>query len=129
MRDESILDGEIVVDPRTSLAASKELTQQDGTFAGVTAGAVIRSGQRVAERLDAGHTRGNRRPSRRKSRRSRTRCDRSGGPRSRRLARIMLHTNSAAPSASFPSSSRGPDRSDGLITLLSRSIACHQHRN
>jgi cysteine synthase B len=53
--DESILDGKIVVDSRTSFAASKELTQQEGIFAGISAGAVVKTAQRVAERLDAGN--------------------------------------------------------------------------
>ncbi|MHB8684818.1 MAG: PLP-dependent cysteine synthase family protein [Dehalococcoidia bacterium] len=52
--DESILDGKIVVDSRTSFAASKELTQKEGIFAGISAGAVLKTAQRVAERLDAG---------------------------------------------------------------------------
>ncbi len=53
--DESILDGKIVVDSRTSFAAAKELTQQEGIFAGISSGAVVRTAQRVAERLDAGN--------------------------------------------------------------------------
>jgi cysteine synthase B len=53
--DESLLDGKIVVDSRTSFAASKELTQKEGIFAGISAGAVIKTAQRVAERLDAGN--------------------------------------------------------------------------
>jgi cysteine synthase B len=53
--DESILDGKIVVDSRTSFAASKELTQREGIFAGISAGAVVKTAQRVAERLDHGN--------------------------------------------------------------------------
>jgi [CysO sulfur-carrier protein]-thiocarboxylate-dependent cysteine synthase len=53
--DENILDGKIVVDSRTSFASSKELTQKEGIFAGISAGAVVKTGQRVAERLDAGN--------------------------------------------------------------------------
>ncbi|MBF6600314.1 MAG: cysteine synthase family protein [Dehalococcoidia bacterium] len=53
--DESVLDGKIVVDSRTSFAASKELTQREGIFAGISAGAVLKTAQRVAERLDAGN--------------------------------------------------------------------------
>jgi [CysO sulfur-carrier protein]-thiocarboxylate-dependent cysteine synthase len=53
--DESLLDGKIVVDSRTSFASSKELTQKEGIFAGISAGAVVKTGQRVAERLDAGN--------------------------------------------------------------------------
>jgi len=53
--DESVLDGKIVVDSRTSFASSKELTQREGIFAGISAGAVVKTAQRVAERLDAGN--------------------------------------------------------------------------
>jgi cysteine synthase B len=53
--DESILDGKIVVDSRTSFASSKELTQKEGIFAGISAGAVVKTAQRVAERLDSGN--------------------------------------------------------------------------
>ena len=53
--DERVLDAKIVVDSRTSFAASKELTQQEGIFAGISAGAVLRTAQRIAERLDAGN--------------------------------------------------------------------------
>lgn len=53
--DESLLDGKIVIDSHTSFAASKELTQKEGIFAGISAGAVVRTAQRVAERLDAGN--------------------------------------------------------------------------
>ena len=52
--DESVLDGRIVVDSRTSFATTKELTQKEGIFAGISAGAVVKTAQRVAERLDAG---------------------------------------------------------------------------
>jgi cysteine synthase B len=53
--DESILDGKIVIDSRTSFASAKELTQIEGIFAGISAGAVLKTAQRVAERLDAGN--------------------------------------------------------------------------
>jgi cysteine synthase len=53
--DESILDGKIVVDSHTSFASAKELTQLEGIFAGISAGAVVKTAQRVAERLDAGN--------------------------------------------------------------------------
>lgn len=53
--DERILDGKIVVDSHTSFASSKELTQREGIFAGISAGAVVKTAQRVAERLDAGN--------------------------------------------------------------------------
>ncbi len=53
--DESILDGKIVIDSHTSFASAKELTQREGIFAGISAGAVVKTAQRVAERLDAGN--------------------------------------------------------------------------
>jgi cysteine synthase B len=52
--DESILDGRVVVDSRTSFAATKELTQKEGIFAGISSGAVIRTAQRVAARMERG---------------------------------------------------------------------------
>ena len=53
--DESVLDGKIVVDSRASFAATKELTEREGIFAGISSGAVLRTAQRVAERLDRGN--------------------------------------------------------------------------
>jgi cysteine synthase B len=53
--DESLLDGKIVVDSPTSFAATKELTQQEGIFAGISSGAVLRTAQKVAERLNHGN--------------------------------------------------------------------------
>ncbi|MGB2695358.1 MAG: cysteine synthase family protein [Dehalococcoidia bacterium] len=53
--DESVLDGKIVVDSRASFAATKELTEKEGIFAGISSGAVLRTAQRVAERLDGGN--------------------------------------------------------------------------
>lgn len=52
--DESVLDSRIVVDSRTAFAATKELTQQEGIFAGISCGAVIHTAQRVAQRLERG---------------------------------------------------------------------------
>ena len=53
--DETVLDGKIVVDSRASFAGTKELTEKEGIFAGVSSGAVLRTAQRVAERLDRGN--------------------------------------------------------------------------
>ncbi len=53
--DERVLDGRIVVDSRSSFAATKELTQKEGIFAGISSGAVIRTAQKVAKRMGAGH--------------------------------------------------------------------------
>ncbi len=52
--DESLLDGRVVVDSRTSFAATKELTQTEGIFAGISAGAAIKTAQRIAARLESG---------------------------------------------------------------------------
>ncbi len=50
--DQSVLDGRIVVDSRNSFAATKELLEKDGVFAGISSGAVLRTAQRVAQRFD-----------------------------------------------------------------------------
>ncbi len=52
--DESVLDARIVVDSRTSFALTKRLLEQEGVFAGISAGAALRTAQRVAERIDSG---------------------------------------------------------------------------
>ncbi|MFN8557645.1 MAG: PLP-dependent cysteine synthase family protein [Dehalococcoidia bacterium] len=52
--DESLLDGRVVVDSRTSFAATKELTQKEGIFAGISAGAAIKTAQRIAARMERG---------------------------------------------------------------------------
>ncbi len=53
--DESVLDGRIVVDSRSSFAAVKELMENEGIFAGISSGAVMRTAQRVASRMDGGN--------------------------------------------------------------------------
>ncbi|MCH8345488.1 MAG: cysteine synthase family protein [Chloroflexi bacterium] len=53
--DESVLDGRIVVDSRSSFAAVKELMENEGIFAGISSGAVMRTAQRVAARMDSGN--------------------------------------------------------------------------
>ena len=53
--DEKVLDGKIVVDSRSSFAGTKELAQQEGILAGISAGAVLRTAQKVAERIDKGN--------------------------------------------------------------------------
>jgi cysteine synthase len=52
--DESLLDGRVVVDSRSAFAATKELTQKEGIFAGISCGAVIKTAQRVASRMERG---------------------------------------------------------------------------
>ena len=53
--DESVLDGRIVVDSRSSFAAVKELMENEGIFAGISSGAVMRTAQRIASRMDGGN--------------------------------------------------------------------------
>lgn len=53
--DEQVLDGKIVVDSRTSFAATKELVQEEGILAGISAGAALRAAQKVAGRLEQGN--------------------------------------------------------------------------
>jgi len=50
--DESVLDGKIVVDSRSSFAMSKELTLREGLFVGVSCGSVVKAAVKVAERLE-----------------------------------------------------------------------------
>ena len=50
--DESVLDGRIVVDSRSSFIAARELTHNEGLFAGISAGAVIRAALKVADRME-----------------------------------------------------------------------------
>ena len=52
--DESVLDGRIVVDSRSSFAATKELAQREGIFAGISCGAAVKTAQRVAARMERG---------------------------------------------------------------------------
>lgn len=49
--DESVLDGRIAVDSRTSFATAKELMEKEGIFAGISAGAVLHTALKVAGRL------------------------------------------------------------------------------
>ena len=51
--DQSLLDGRIVVDSQNSFAATKELMDKEGIFAGISGGAVLRAAQRVAVRHGA----------------------------------------------------------------------------
>ncbi len=52
--DESLLDGRIAVDSETSFALTKELTQKEGIFAGISSGAAVKAAQRVAQRMERG---------------------------------------------------------------------------
>jgi cysteine synthase B len=53
--DQSVLDGRIVVDSRNSFAGAKELLDKEGIFAGISAGAVLRTAQKAAQRFDRGN--------------------------------------------------------------------------
>ena len=53
--DESVLDGRIVIDSRTSFAVTKSLLEEEGVFAGISCGAAVRASQRIAERADSAH--------------------------------------------------------------------------
>jgi cysteine synthase len=52
--DESVLDGKFLVSSSEALAATRDLTKEEGIFAGISSGAVIHVGLRIAEALDAG---------------------------------------------------------------------------
>jgi cysteine synthase len=52
--DESVLDAKFLVNSSDSLKATRELTQREGVFAGISSGAVVHVAQRVAERTDRG---------------------------------------------------------------------------
>lgn len=49
--DETVLDGKIVVDSGSSFAMSKDLTQKEGLFVGVSCGSVVRAAIKVADRM------------------------------------------------------------------------------
>jgi cysteine synthase B len=53
--DESILDGRIVVDSRSSFASAKDLMDKEGIFAGISSGAAMHTARRVAERMERGN--------------------------------------------------------------------------
>ncbi len=52
--DESILDRKFLVGSEDALRATRELAEQEGIFAGISAGAVIHVARRIAEGLDRG---------------------------------------------------------------------------
>src|SRR6266550_2994495 len=52
--DESVLDRKFLVTSADSLRATRELTQREGIFAGISSGAVIHVAQRIAADLDDG---------------------------------------------------------------------------
>ena len=52
--DQDVLDGKFLVDSADALRASRELLDREGIFAGLSSGAVVHVGRRIAERLDTG---------------------------------------------------------------------------
>lgn len=53
--DTSLLDGKIMVDSRCAFAATKDLTNKEGIFAGVSSGAVVHVAIRTAHRMEKGN--------------------------------------------------------------------------
>jgi cysteine synthase len=52
--DESVLDRKFLVNSSDSLRATRELTEEEGIFAGISSGAVVSVAQRVASEIDRG---------------------------------------------------------------------------
>jgi [CysO sulfur-carrier protein]-thiocarboxylate-dependent cysteine synthase len=52
--DETVLDRKFLVNAADSLRATRELTEREGVFAGISSGAVLHVGRRVASELDRG---------------------------------------------------------------------------
>ena len=53
--DTTLLDGKIMVDSRCAFAATKDLTNKEGIFAGVSSGAVVHVAIRMAHRMEKGN--------------------------------------------------------------------------
>ena len=52
--DESVLEKKFLVDSSDALNATRELTEEEGIFAGISSGAVVHVARRIAEDLDSG---------------------------------------------------------------------------
>jgi len=52
--DQSVLDGKFLVESADALHATRDLLDQEGIFAGLSAGAVVHVGRKIAERLNEG---------------------------------------------------------------------------
>ncbi len=52
--DPKVLDGQIVVDSKTSFATTKKLMTIFGIFSGISCGAVVRAAEMLADRIDSG---------------------------------------------------------------------------
>ncbi len=53
--DMNMLDSKMVVTAQDSFAATKELVDAEGIFAGISSGAVVKCAQRLARRMDSGN--------------------------------------------------------------------------
>src|SRR5438093_645837 len=53
--DESVLDRKFLVSSKDALAATRELTRQEGIFAGISSGAVLHVARRLAGSLESGN--------------------------------------------------------------------------
>ncbi len=53
--DVKLLDGRMVVDSRDSFLATRELTQKEGIFAGISSGAVIHGVMKIAKKMESGN--------------------------------------------------------------------------
>ena len=53
--DESVLDDRILTRSRPAFAATKELMEREGIYAGISSGAVMLAAQQVAEQMDRGN--------------------------------------------------------------------------
>ncbi|HXY73234.1 MAG TPA: cysteine synthase family protein [Actinomycetota bacterium] len=53
--DQDVLDAKFLVDSSDALRATRELLDREGIFAGLSSGAVVHVGRRIAERLDHGN--------------------------------------------------------------------------
>ncbi len=52
--DEAVVDRKFLVDSSDALRATRELTEAEGIFAGISSGAVLHVARRIARELDAG---------------------------------------------------------------------------
>ncbi len=52
--DKRVLDAKVLVSSSDALRATRELTEREGVFAGISSGAVVHVARRVASRLDTG---------------------------------------------------------------------------
>ena len=53
--DLSLLDGRMMIDSKDAFRGTRDLMEREGIFAGVSSGAVLAAGQRLAKRMDSGN--------------------------------------------------------------------------